>query len=120
MSLCNCVDKLKAGTGVLFITEHETYLLSPHFYKILLSFRTPTNALDNRHTDIEHRWFSGGMLACLATETQKHKNNKFFGGAGYRSRYLSHAKRALYHLSYAPSLIIVLNHKQSSLSCFLQ
>ena len=26
----------------------------------------------------------------------------FPGGAGYRSRYLSHAKRALYHLSYAP------------------
>ena len=29
---------------------------------------------------------------------------KSFGGAGYRSRYLSHAKRALYHLSYAPCL----------------
>ena len=28
------------------------------------------------------------------------------GGAGYRSRYLSHAKRALYHLSYAPVLIL--------------
>ena len=27
------------------------------------------------------------------------------GGAGYRSRYLSHAKRALYHLSYAPWLV---------------
>ena len=27
---------------------------------------------------------------------------KYLGGAGYRSRYLSHAKRALYHLSYAP------------------
>ena len=27
------------------------------------------------------------------------------GGAGYRSRYLSHAKRALYHLSYAPILM---------------
>ena len=26
------------------------------------------------------------------------------GGAGYRSRYLSHAKRALYHLSYAPDI----------------
>ena len=26
------------------------------------------------------------------------------GGAGYRSRYLSHAKRALYHLSYAPQM----------------
>ena len=26
----------------------------------------------------------------------------YIGGAGYRSRYLSHAKRALYHLSYAP------------------
>ena len=30
--------------------------------------------------------------------------NDFIGGAGYRSRYLSHAKRALYHLSYAPLL----------------
>lgn len=29
-------------------------------------------------------------------------NCKKYGGAGYRSRYLSHAKRALYHLSYAP------------------
>ena len=34
-------------------------------------------------------------------EERGRKNN--FGGAGYRSRYLSHAKRALYHLSYAPS-----------------
>ena len=31
------------------------------------------------------------------------------GGAGHRSRYLSHAKRALYHLSYAPSLEYVLS-----------
>ena len=30
---------------------------------------------------------------------------KRLGGAGYRSRYLSHAKRALYHLSYAPSML---------------
>ena len=27
---------------------------------------------------------------------------KKFGGAGHRSPYLSHAKRALYHLSYTP------------------
>jgi hypothetical protein len=27
---------------------------------------------------------------------------KSFGDAGYRSPYLSHAKRALYHLSYVP------------------
>ena len=31
---------------------------------------------------------------------------KTFGGAGYRSRYLSHAKRALYHLSYAPHVTL--------------
>ena len=36
------------------------------------------------------------------------KKPKYFGGAGYRSRYLSHAKRALYHLSYAPSLECIL------------
>ena len=33
------------------------------------------------------------------------------GGAGYRSRYLSHAKRALYHLSYAPWLNSFCFHK---------
>ena len=27
-----------------------------------------------------------------------------FGAAGYRSPYLSHAKRALYHLSYSPAV----------------
>ena len=31
-------------------------------------------------------------------------NRENFGDAGYRSRYLSHAKRALYHLSYTPCL----------------
>ena len=29
---------------------------------------------------------------------------KKFGGAGHRSPYLSHAKRALYHLSYTPDV----------------
>ena len=33
---------------------------------------------------------------------ERQKKKKSYGGAGYRSRYLSHAKRALYHLSYAP------------------
>ena len=29
-------------------------------------------------------------------------SEKDIGGAGYRSQYLPHAKRALYNLSYAP------------------
>ena len=33
---------------------------------------------------------------------EKTKKQKRCGGAGYRSLYLSHAKRALYHLSYTP------------------
>ena len=41
----------------------------------------------------------------VATYTQNSRAEKFSGGAGYRSRYLSHAKRALYHLSYAPKLL---------------
>ena len=37
------------------------------------------------------------------------------GGAGYRSRYLSHAKRALYHLSYAPVVrVLTLFHRFES------
>ena len=31
------------------------------------------------------------------------KKRNIFGDGGYRSPYLSHAKRALYHLSYVPS-----------------
>ena len=33
-----------------------------------------------------------------------HCLKKKFGDAGYRSRYLPHAKRALYHLSYTPDV----------------
>ena len=36
-------------------------------------------------------------------------SQKILGGAGHRSRYLSHAKRALYHLSYAPFSLMSLN-----------
>ena len=36
------------------------------------------------------------------------KEQKGAGDGGYRSPYLSHAKRALYHLSYAPSLEYIL------------
>ena len=36
------------------------------------------------------------------------KQKTVIGGAGYRSRYLSHAKRALYHLSYAPIVKLIL------------
>jgi hypothetical protein len=35
-------------------------------------------------------------------EARGKKRQKCIGGAGYRSPYLSHAKRALYHLSYTP------------------
>ena len=38
---------------------------------------------------------------------------KGLGDAGYRSLYLSHAKRALYHLSYTPTTRL---HKNSPLS----
>ena len=40
------------------------------------------------------------MEAIVASPQKKSK--RLFGGAGYRSPYLSHAKRALYHLSYTP------------------
>ena len=68
---------------------------------------------------IWHRWFSGRMLACHAggpgsipgrckvfeAFPQKDAKKKNSGDAGYRSPYLSHAKRALYHLSYVPKLV---------------
>jgi hypothetical protein len=41
---------------------------------------------------------------------------KIAGDGGYRSPYLSHAKRALYHLSYVPNTLLMelkgLGHKQ--------
>ena len=39
---------------------------------------------------------------CLSVQNVEHKS--FVGDGGYRSPYLSHAKRALYHLSYVPML----------------
>ena len=46
------------------------------------------------------------------------RKNKKIGGAGHRSQYLSHAKRALYHLSYTPVLMI-LNGLTNNLPLFL-
>ena len=40
-----------------------------------------------------------------AQSKPQHQKSFTDGGAGYRSRYLSHAKRALYHLSYAPCIL---------------
>ena len=42
------------------------------------------------------------FVAALAALAPQQKSKRLFGGAGYRSPYLSHAKRALYHLSYTP------------------
>ena len=47
---------------------------------------------------IEGRW-----LVCSETQSTKRFVRKENGGEGHRSPYLSHAKRALYHLSYTPT-----------------
>ena len=42
---------------------------------------------------------------------------KTFGDGGYRSPYLSHAKRALYHLSYVPSYCLNVSITQCDCDC---
>ena len=56
--------------------------------KLPPNFKKPSNSLTPYEV---HEW-------------KKNLGQNVLGGAGYRSRYLSHAKRALYHLSYAPSI----------------
>ena len=51
--------------------------------------------------------FLARTIKCARDSTNEECNlylleEQNFGGAGYRSPYLSHAKRALYHLSYTP------------------
>ena len=90
-----------------------------------LNHSATTAALLHCNKVDQHRWFSGRMLAChaggpgsipgrckhffashLQPEEKKTmecaKEQKGAGDGGYRSPYLSHAKRALYHLSYVP------------------
>ena len=38
----------------------------------------------------------------IATRHGQRKDKRLIGDAGYRSPYLSHAKQALYHLTYIP------------------
>jgi hypothetical protein len=40
----------------------------------------------------------------IQTSAPNAESKNIIGDAGYRSRYLSHAKRALFHLSYTPVL----------------
>ena len=46
------------------------------------------------------------MKARSVSSLKRRRIKKKFGDAGYRSRYLPHAKRALYHLSYTPVINI--------------
>ena len=48
------------------------------------------------HSTVLYRYVVAIGIANHTPEPKK------VGGAGYRSPYLSHAKRALYHLSYTP------------------
>ena len=52
-------------------------------------------------TDQEIPGSNPGMLG-IFSRRQKVKDIKFSGNARYRSQYLSHAKRALFHMSYIP------------------
>ncbi|RDX58377.1 hypothetical protein CR513_62312, partial [Mucuna pruriens] len=49
-----------------------------------------------------------GIDPLTITQKEKIHNTKYIGDAGYRSPCLSHAKRALYHLSYIPMIVQVL------------
>ena len=42
------------------------------------------------------------FLPPIGCGRRSENEQKIFGDGGYRSPYLSHAKRALYHLSYVP------------------
>ena len=46
---------------------------------------------------LDHKFFVRPQLKLK--NTRKTKKKKIIGESGYRSRYLPHAKRALYHLS---------------------
>ena len=92
------------------------------FFFSLISWFVRLGQTRDRSDPNKHRWFSGRMAACHAVgpgsipgrcnptfylfmrsnKKEGDEKENIFGGAGYRSRYLSHAKRALYHLSYAP------------------
>ena len=48
---------------------------------------------------------STDQLLCLLQTDADKREAKTFGDGGYRSPYLSHAKRALYHLSYVPRTV---------------
>ena len=48
---------------------------------------------------------SNEQLLCPLQTAADQREAKTFGDGGYRSPYLSHAKRALYHLSYVPRTV---------------
>ena len=70
---------------------------------------------DLRFVSGEEGGREGGRRApvSLATSRRVNENKIVSGDAGYRSPYLSHAKRALYHLSYIPCV-----GKRMHLNCF--
>lgn len=91
--------------------------VKPHTYLWLISSYNSTSYSDiNRKINKkEHKYVTHITLSNVVHKSNKittkssikKKKKKTFGDAGHRSPYLSHAKRALYHLSYAPILFLI-------------
>ena len=118
------VDSLKVSTIVTWYDEigfndHSALYTSRNkiiikWLPIKLLFHRISSSIDRTYQE----WSSGRYVSIFHVTSKRkqkncHKNRRFwkyfhfelikrFGDAGYRSRYLSHAKRALYHLSYTP------------------
>ncbi len=88
-------------------------LVQQQFFSLLFFQPTRIRRRRRRRWEVAKNWvllFSTGCHRQKEKETfpswtkTERESNKCFGGDGYRSHYLSHAKRALYHLSYTPVL----------------
>ena len=78
----------------LSICEQRAWKTRPTYYFL----RIPIDTMQTVRIILKSQ-FPSGQKYKLVNECMRSRKNYENGGCGHRSRYLAHAKRALYHLS---------------------
>ena len=101
----DCVSWAK-GLKAVHLTLTSLFVVSSsdfyEFSRMSLIWYFPMHLLHENRWNFYHE--CSILKTSLVTQTSSKIPEKRIGGAGYRSPYLSHAKRALYHLSYTPDI----------------
>ena len=96
----------RCGASLSYLSHAKRALYHLSYIPVLFKLRA---SFEQNSRNISFPFVTSCQFIPIISKYKPELSNpqKCFGDAGHRSPYLSHAKRALYHLSYIPVMILL-------------